>query len=183
MMLSLDIWSHVRNIHVYHTWQSAVTLWCNHSLYCSEECALKNCLSWLYPRFGHYVSAELRFTTVLSGSPYWHPHSHGQSWFQDNKSLPRWFGFWKEMEQERAHTVGELSVDLIIRRQPPSWVIMMGHVDLPSCLMFRSISCICKGKKSRKSMKWMVVTDGKGIYLFFCFFLFIFYSFNKPEWL
>lgn len=99
-MLSLDIWSHVRSIrshvrsiHVHHTWQSAVTLWCawmslcNHSLYCSEECALKNCLSLLHPRFRHYVSAELRFT-IFSGRLYWHPNSHGQSWFQDNKSLP-----------------------------------------------------------------------------------------------
>lgn len=112
-MLSLDIWSYVRSTHVHHTWQSAVTLWCawislcNHSLYCSEECALKNCLSWLHPRFSHYVSAELGFTTIFLGRLYWHPHSHGQRWFQDNKSLPRWFGFWKEMERERAHTVGE----------------------------------------------------------------------------
>lgn len=136
-MLSLDIWSHVRSTHVHHTWQSAVTLWCawislcSHPLYCSEECALKNCSSWLHPRFSHYVSAELGFTTIFSGRLYWHPHSHGQRWFQDNKSLPRWFGFWKEMERERAHTVGEPLVDLIIRRQSPSWMIMLSQVGLP----------------------------------------------------
>lgn len=137
---------------------------CNHSLYCFEKCALKNCLSWLCPRFRHYVSAELRFTTVLSGSLYWHPHSHGQSWFQDNKSLPRWFGFWKEMEQERAHMVGELSVDLIITWQPPSWMIRMGQVEPPFLSYVQIHFLYTQREKRLKSLQsgW------------FCFFLFIF---------